>query len=456
LTTVQRLVDAGERRRADQVRDGHIRHALDELVASGQLELSDSDGDTYAKMLARWLDSRGDGHTHPMVHGRNRERRILNRIAQQLLIDNGTVDPTQSVTTRHGIQLCVGDEVISRHGDRRVHPDCHADAWLRNGTSGTITAVEQGATPDADRIEITTDDGAVLHCQRSVFDRARGGIDLRYAVTSYAVQGDTRDLSTSALTATTTRAELYVDITRGRHSNKVYATRAVASHDDDRDRWLPTLERRLVEDLANRMATGNGAPAAAADPVAARIAQVGPRPTLAALLAACRAGHHVDDAEIERVTAAIRAGATRPDRLRDVVAPGPIAPHLAHRIDRLAADLAEHHATHNPPRRHATSLLERILGPRPSAPGARDSWERTAADLVDITSDSHIAAFTRRVPALTATVTTQRDSLRGYIRAALDSATPPDPEVAAAIIAGQAPPAMPSSLRRRRQGLDIA
>ena len=45
-------------------------------------------------MLGRWHDARDDGRAHPMVHGRNRERRILNQVAQQLLIDDGSVDPT--------------------------------------------------------------------------------------------------------------------------------------------------------------------------------------------------------------------------------------------------------------------------------------------------------------------------------------------------------------------------
>ncbi len=34
-----------------------------------------------------------------MVHGRNQERGTLNRMAQQLLVDAGSVDPNQSVTT---------------------------------------------------------------------------------------------------------------------------------------------------------------------------------------------------------------------------------------------------------------------------------------------------------------------------------------------------------------------
>ena len=66
---------------------------------------------------------------------------------------------------------------------------------------------------------------------RSFFDHHRTrsgrpevGIDHAYALTSYAVQGSTRDLSTSRIDATATRAETYVDITRGRTANHLYLT----------------------------------------------------------------------------------------------------------------------------------------------------------------------------------------------------------------------------------------
>ncbi len=66
-----------------------------------------------------------------------------------------------------------------------------------------------------------------------VFDHHRNnggrdeiGIDHAYALTSYAVQGSTNDVSTSRVDATATRAETYVDITRGRVANHLYLTAA--------------------------------------------------------------------------------------------------------------------------------------------------------------------------------------------------------------------------------------
>ena len=89
---MRRLTDPGELRRADLVRNGKIGEALDELEASGQLVLTASDHDTHAAMLARWYSERAAGSQHPMVHGRNRQRRALNGVAQQILISDGVVD----------------------------------------------------------------------------------------------------------------------------------------------------------------------------------------------------------------------------------------------------------------------------------------------------------------------------------------------------------------------------
>ncbi len=93
LTTGRRLLDPGEVRRANLVRDGRIDTALDELEASGQLVLTDSEHATHAAVLGRWYEQRLAGRPHPMVHGRNRERRVLNALAQRLLAADGQIDP---------------------------------------------------------------------------------------------------------------------------------------------------------------------------------------------------------------------------------------------------------------------------------------------------------------------------------------------------------------------------
>ena len=178
LDTVYRLTDPGERHRADLIRNSRATQAISELCESGQLVLTPSETDTYAIVLERWYQARRSGAAHPVVHGRNRQRRELNHLAQQLLIEDGDVDATRSVTRRDGRRLCVGDEVMARHGDRSIHPPGDPEAWMRNGTTGRIINVNPGATDDGDTIELDTVGGA-LTVPRRVFDRPGGGLDLR-------------------------------------------------------------------------------------------------------------------------------------------------------------------------------------------------------------------------------------------------------------------------------------
>lgn len=277
LRHVFRLRNADERLTAEMIRDGRIPQAIDRLVTSGQLQLTASDTHTYAEMLLRWYAHRTDGDPHPMVHGRNVPRRLLNQLAQSVLQDDGTVD-RRGVTLADGRQLCIGDEVVARHGDRSIHPDGRPDAWMRNGTTGHIVGIEPGDTTRHDRLVVRGEAGDFT-VDRSSFDRRRGGLDLGYAVTSYGVQGSTRRDSTAAITPTTSRAELYVDITRGQRSNRLIGT-ATGISGEAVEGHLPSISDKLVATIATSLARSNATTALNLDPVARqRAARSGPTRT---------------------------------------------------------------------------------------------------------------------------------------------------------------------------------
>ncbi len=149
----------------------------------------------------------------------------------------------------------------------------------------------------------------VITCNRATFDRTVGGIDLAYAVTSYAVQGATNDVSTSAIGASTNRSELYVDITRGRHSNQLFAARPVTD-DSESGAQLPTLKSEVIPVLRGRLARGNARTALAANPTARQSARISEGLTLAGLHAARRRG----DGSIDLNAAITRAEAAAPCR----------------------------------------------------------------------------------------------------------------------------------------------
>lgn len=389
LSTVRRLTDPGELRRADLVRSGKIGEALDELEASGQLVLTASDHDTHAAMLARWYTERAAGSDHPMVHGRNRQRRALNGVAQQILISDGVVDPQRSVVLDDGRRLCVGDQVLARHGDRTVHPDENRDGWLRNGTRGEIVDVRHDPrSPESDEIDMLTT-GGVITCFRSTFDRIDGGIDLAYAVTSYAVQGATNKVSTSAIGPTTNRSELYVDITRGRHGNQLYGTRPVADPSDT-EQHLPRLTAELMPVLRTRLAESNGRTALGTDPQAPQTASLMRARTLGGLVAAQRRGPGSPGLDIAtaRAEAAVRRIAEHepPANLSDVLPARPDCPHLAANWCTTAGDVAVFLAIENPRIRPDQGGLRGVIGSRADAVDPT-RWDATARSVRETATD---------------------------------------------------------------------
>ncbi len=109
-----------------------------------------------------------------------------------------------------------------------------------------------------DTLLVDFDGIGTIDLPRSFFDhhrtaggRTEVGIDHAYALTSYAVQGSTRDVSTSRVDATTTRAETYVDITRGRHANHLYLTNTTDPLDGEALPRLPAA--RADEAVAHRL-----------------------------------------------------------------------------------------------------------------------------------------------------------------------------------------------------------
>ena len=74
-----------------------------------------------------------------MIAEHHDERRALSTRAQALLRADGTLTGDGVRIGESGFH--VGDEVIARAHNRRLHPDGgDRDSYIRNGTTGTVTA----------------------------------------------------------------------------------------------------------------------------------------------------------------------------------------------------------------------------------------------------------------------------------------------------------------------------
>jgi ATP-dependent exoDNAse (exonuclease V) alpha subunit len=261
LKHTHRLQDAHDRAAADHLRAGNIDAALAELGAAGHLHIVDDDVHAYTQVLARWWQADQAGLHHPMVSRRNDDRRALNRLAHQLRRVAGEIG-TDEVTAVEDRRYSVGDRVIARVPNRHLHPPGQTAAYVRNGAVGTITALTKGSETDQDAITVDFDGVGTITLPRGFFDdhhirgHRRVGIDHAYAVTSYAVTGATHAESTSRIDQTATRAETYVDITRGQQANHLYLTR----HRDDIDHeHLPRIPPEpLDQTISARLAASQG------------------------------------------------------------------------------------------------------------------------------------------------------------------------------------------------------
>jgi conjugative relaxase-like TrwC/TraI family protein len=233
LTATHRLRHPHDRAAAEALRRGDIEEAFDRLAAAGHLHVVGDDLTMYRHVLARWWDAHRAGLEHPMVDRRNSTRRQLNRLAHLLRQVGGELGADE-IAASGDRRFAVGDRVTARAPDRDLHVYGDRHAYVRNGALGTIVAVTRDPRrPDRDSITVDFDGVGRIDLPRSFFDhhrtqagRTEVGIDHAYALTSYAVQGSTRSVSTSRVDATATRAETYVDITRGRDENHLYVTAA--------------------------------------------------------------------------------------------------------------------------------------------------------------------------------------------------------------------------------------
>jgi conjugative relaxase-like TrwC/TraI family protein len=343
--TVQRrqaTPDLAEVRRAiREYREGCIDAALARLTLDQRTVEARSAGELLDRLVADWYLDRQLRALEPirlassMVAEHHTERRELNARARALLTEDGTLSgPVLSVA---GQELQAGDEVICRTGDRSLFPEGRPERYLRNGTRGTIVAVADRRSAlvvdfaGRGRIEVPAE-----FLGRPLRIGATGGLTHAYALTSHAAQGATFETARHLASDASSRAGVYVGLTRGRTDVRLYMVRRRDLDDDraldafprlnDRKTALDSLTEKLVADRGEVLALD-------IDPDAEAVA---------------RALHDVHDASINaRVLA-------RAEEHREFV-----------------ADLAA--CLHPPP------SIVRALGERPAAGPEREVWDRAVS-----------------------------------------------------------------------------
>ncbi|MCO7221709.1 ATP-dependent RecD-like DNA helicase [Klenkia sp. PcliD-1-E] len=167
---------------------------------------------------------------------------------------------TREAPGRRGIDLAdgttasAGDVVITRRNDRTLAHGTHG--WVTNGDRWTVADVRPSGAVDV----VNTGTAALVTLPP---DYVRSHLVLGYATTVHGAQGVTADTSYVVVAGTESRQQLYVALTRGRHTNHAFV--AVTGDGDPhivltRDGVLPrtaveVLQRILARDEAPTSAT---------------------------------------------------------------------------------------------------------------------------------------------------------------------------------------------------------
>ena len=252
LSEVWRMRDPQERSASLALRDGGpapVRRAVEWYRSHDRLHTGDPIAMAH-DALAGYRADVADGKDALLVCDTTEMADALNRRLHDDTVDAGA--PT--VTAARGHRIGVGDLIISRRNDPTVPVFDAADINqaadpVRNGNRWQIYAID--TTAEHPRIAARRlDDGA-----RAAFsgDYLREHVTHGYAVTVHSAQGTTADTTHAVLGDTTSRALLYVAMTRGRESNQAYLYERIAGegeHEHAQPDGLHVMRRGTSHDAA--------------------------------------------------------------------------------------------------------------------------------------------------------------------------------------------------------------
>ena len=211
LTSLWRFANPWEARASLELRRAHPA-ALDAYEARGAITSGDHDAMLNAAIDAVTTAAE-EGRVAVLQAIDNRTVRELNaRIRADRIM---TSDVTPAGAGLHdGLTAGVGDRIVTRRNHRRL---ATADGFVRNGALWDVTAV----LPDGSlrvRPAARRDAAAV----RLPADYVAEHVELGYATTIARTQGMTVDETHTIATPGMGREDLYVAMSRGRHTNRAY------------------------------------------------------------------------------------------------------------------------------------------------------------------------------------------------------------------------------------------
>jgi hypothetical protein len=180
---------------------------------------------------AAWRDDSRRGLDSVLVTETTRSVHALNARARAERILAHDDDNGPEVELVEGARASAGDIVITRRNDRRLR--ALTGGWVRNGDRWLVLDVRRDGSLAVRRAGHRLAATVVLPPEYVAHD-----VDLGYAITAHRAQGITVDTAHVVASASTTRENFYVSLTRGRDSNIAY----VALDQPDDSHATPEVE----------------------------------------------------------------------------------------------------------------------------------------------------------------------------------------------------------------------
>ncbi len=220
LREVMRFADPLEAHATLALRDGDVQ-ALGWYVDHSRVHVGRV-GSQEQQAFQAWSVDVLAGKTALMLAATKDSVRQLNDMAQAWRHSRGELGG-ESLTLPSGVQLHVGDVVITRLNNRRI-PVGDGRSWVRNGDVWTVEHITE-----IGQLHVRHQRSGLAATLPEQYVREQ--VELGYASTIHSAQGRTVDTAHVVIRGEEERRGLYVAATRGREANHLYVGVSVSDED---------------------------------------------------------------------------------------------------------------------------------------------------------------------------------------------------------------------------------
>jgi conjugative relaxase-like TrwC/TraI family protein len=209
LDSVHRFINAWERDASLRLRRGDV-DVLD-LYDSHERLRGGPSTQMERNAIHTWWRHRQAGDEVLLMAPTNETVAVLNERAQLVRIHAGEIDPDGRHARIAGGRVFVGDEIATRHNDRRLRTD--RGDMVRNRATWTVDRIGSDGS-----LVATGRNGSIRLPASYVAEH----VELAYATTGMGAQGRTVDVGILYVDRPTDVRNIYVPLTRGRSSNVAF------------------------------------------------------------------------------------------------------------------------------------------------------------------------------------------------------------------------------------------